>query len=48
MSVKNFISNIMKDKFVLGSIIMTIAIVTAIIIVTFTPFKQIPFIYNEF
>ncbi|MDQ0149513.1 putative membrane protein [Eubacterium multiforme] len=48
MSVKNFMNNIMKNKYLITSITITIVIIAAILIVTFTPFKQIPFVYNEF
>ncbi len=48
MLMKNFIKNIMKDKYLITSIVVTIVIIAAILIFTFAPFKQIPFIYNEF
>lgn len=48
MLMKDFIKNIMKDKYLITSIVVTIVIIAAILVFTFTPFKQIPFIYNEF
>ncbi|GAA0074261.1 hypothetical protein UT300004_22120 [Clostridium sardiniense] len=48
MLVKNYISNLIKNKYLVSSIVITIIIIAAILIVTFAPFKQIPFIYNEF
>ena len=48
MSAKNSTNNTMKEKYLISSIIITLIIIVAILIVAFTPFKQIPFIYNEF
>ncbi|WP_438521349.1 hypothetical protein [Clostridium sp.] len=46
--MKNFLINMKNNKLLMMSIAITLVIIGAILIVTFTQFKQIPFIYNEF
>ncbi|WP_243444943.1 hypothetical protein [Romboutsia maritimum] len=38
----------MSNKYILISSVLTIAIILGILIFIFTPFKELPFIYNEF
>ncbi|MEW9080461.1 hypothetical protein [Terrisporobacter glycolicus] len=46
--MKNYIKNLTKNKYLMMSATFTIIIVAAILVFTFTSFKDLPFIYNEF
>ncbi|WP_297634910.1 hypothetical protein [uncultured Clostridium sp.] len=46
--MKKFITFMINNKLLIMSIILTIAIIIGILIITFTPYKQLPFIYSEF
>ncbi|MGL5417302.1 MAG: hypothetical protein ACRDAU_16660 [Clostridium sp.] len=46
--MKKFITFMINNKLLIMSIILTIAIILGIWIITFTPYKQLPFIYSEF
>ncbi|WP_373601601.1 hypothetical protein [Paraclostridium bifermentans] len=48
MSVKSYLKNLMSNKYLMMSIGFTVVIIAAILILAFTPFKELPFIYNEF
>ncbi|MFR3560113.1 hypothetical protein [Paraclostridium sordellii] len=48
MFVKNYLKNLTNNKYLMMSICLTVIIVAAILILAFTPFKELPFIYNEF
>ncbi|WAW14394.1 hypothetical protein [Peptostreptococcus equinus] len=37
-----------NKKYIILSIVMTIAIIICILAFAFMPFKELPFIYNEF
>lgn len=38
----------LDKKYLMISIVITIAIISCILVFTFLPFKELPFIYNEF
>ncbi|GAA0865237.1 hypothetical protein GCM10008917_21860 [Paraclostridium tenue] len=48
MFVKNYLKNLISNKYLMMSICFTVIIIAAILVLTFTPFKELPFIYNEF
>ncbi|MGL5417396.1 MAG: hypothetical protein ACRDAU_17135 [Clostridium sp.] len=46
--MKKFIKSIISNKLLMMSILFTIAIILGILIITFTPYVQLPFVYSEF
>ncbi|MCH1960842.1 hypothetical protein [Romboutsia hominis] len=46
--MKNYLKNLINNKYLMISITLTIVIIMAILVMTFTSFKELPFIYNEF
>lgn len=37
-----------RKKYIYMSILITVSIILCILVFTFLPFKELPFIYNEF
>ncbi len=37
-----------KEKYITIAIVITIAIILCVLVFAFLPFKELPFIYNEF
>ncbi len=37
-----------KKKYIIMSLVITLAVIACILVFTFLPFKELPFIYNEF
>lgn len=48
MCLRRTLNNLKNNKLLMMSILLTVVIIGAILVITFTQFKQIPFIYNEF
>ncbi|MGV3073691.1 hypothetical protein [Clostridium baratii] len=48
MCIRRILNNLKNNKLLMMSILFTVVIIGAILVMTFTQFKQIPFIYNEF
>ena len=48
MSVRDYLKYLKNNKDLLTSICLTMVIILAIGVLTFTPFQELPFIYNGF
>ncbi|MGO1043015.1 hypothetical protein ACTPEO_09780 [Clostridioides difficile] len=48
MSVRDCLKYLKSNKELVTSICLTMIIILAIGVLTFTPFKELPFIYNGF
>ncbi|AGF58366.1 drug/metabolite transporter superfamily protein YnfA [Clostridium saccharoperbutylacetonicum] len=46
--MKNFMSILKTNKEISFALIASVVVVLAILILTFEPFNEIPFVYNQF